>query len=142
LIYKLCGHYLYFIFDWGISEMKRPYLYLCCFNLLIISVLIVWHSAWFVGPNMYLDHVVPKSNGKVYFIHWEKLLGNRLRSTTRQENLYSIVLNSGRIQNVNIYRRDHSFPSWSFIALLSNQSFSFKESESIRYGNTIRISTD
>jgi len=80
---------------------------------------------------MYLEHVVPKSNGKVYFIHGEKMLGNRLTEITRKENLLSIVLNSGRTQNVNIDGRDHSFPSWSLIALLSNQSFSFEEAESI-----------
>jgi len=78
---------------------------------------------------MYLEHTVPKTNGKVYFIHNERTHGQRLKETTRKEQLLSIALNTGAEQTVTIDGVQCQFPSCSLLPLVSNQSFSFDAPE-------------
>lgn len=80
---------------------------------------------------MYLQHTVPKTNGKVFFIHKETTLDKRFEENTEKEQLLSIVLNTGPTQSIIIDGINHSFPSWSLIPLVSNQIFSFEHPGSL-----------
>jgi len=80
---------------------------------------------------MYLEHTVPKTNGKVYFIYDEQTLGTRFKENTEKEQLLSIALNTGPTQRITVNGLNYSFPSWSLIPLVSNQIFSFEHPESI-----------
>lgn len=80
---------------------------------------------------MYLEHTVPKTNGKVYFIHREQTHGQRLKETTQKEQLLSIALNTGAEQEVIVNGIAYRFPSGSLLPLVSNQSFSFDSPETV-----------
>lgn len=80
---------------------------------------------------MYLEHTVPKTNGKVFFIYDEKILDTRFKENTEKEHLLSIALNTGAAQSIIIDGLSYSFPSWSLLPLVSNQSFKFEHPESV-----------
>lgn len=49
---------------------------------------------------MYLEHTVPKTNGKVYFIHGETEIDERLKTNTEKEQLLTIVFNTAEEQEI------------------------------------------
>jgi len=94
-------------------------------NLSIATFLIIIHKI------MYLVHTVPKTNGKVFFTYEEEVLDARFKENTEKEHLLSIVLNTGPPLSINIDGIKHTFPSWSLIPLVSDQSFSFEHPGSL-----------
>lgn len=80
---------------------------------------------------MYLEHTVPKTNGKVYFIHDEAGLDERLRTNTEKEELLTIVFNTAEEQEITINDINYRFPAWSLLPLVSNETFTFEHPEKI-----------
>jgi AraC family transcriptional activator of pobA len=80
---------------------------------------------------MYLEHTVPKTNGKIFFIHQEQSPDHRFKINTEKEQLLSIAVNTGPPQQITIDGISQTFPTWSLIPLVSNQSFSFENTGSL-----------
>lgn len=80
---------------------------------------------------MQLAHIVPKTNGRLVFIHQEASLSRGFQETTAQEKLLTIALNTGEDQKIIINGLTYDFPSYSIVPLVSNQNFKFESPETI-----------
>jgi len=80
---------------------------------------------------MLLEHIVPKTNGKLIFIHQEQVLGLLFKEKTEKEQLLTIALNTGESQQMIINGVQYEFPAESIVPLVSGQVFKFEKPENI-----------
>lgn len=80
---------------------------------------------------MLLAHTVPKTNGKLVFIHQEKVLESVFREKTDKHQFFTIALNTGDAQQMVINGIVYDFPSQHMVPLVSGEVFSFEKPEEI-----------
>lgn len=80
---------------------------------------------------MHLEHTVPKTNGKLIFIHQELTLGQVFKDKTAKEQLLTIALNTGESQQVMINDVSYDFPAGCIVPLVSLQTFKFEKPQYI-----------
>jgi len=80
---------------------------------------------------MLLEHIVPKTNGRLVFLHQEMVLDHGFKVKTEKEQLLTIALNIGEQQQININGLNYEFPSGSIVPLVSNEVFKFEKPEQV-----------
>jgi AraC family transcriptional activator of pobA len=75
---------------------------------------------------MELEYTVPKTNGKLIFVHQESLPDHIFKERIEVEQMLTIALNMGESQEVIIDGVNYNFPSCSLVPLVSNQMFKFE----------------
>lgn len=80
---------------------------------------------------MHLTHTVPKTNGKLIFIHQEPWLDHSIKAKTEHDQLLTIVLNSGESQRMTIDGTEYEFAANTLVPLVSDQAFQFEKPEQI-----------
>jgi len=80
---------------------------------------------------MLLEHIVPKTNGRLVFLHQEMLLDHGFKLRTEKEQLLTIALNTGAHQRITINGLNYEFPSGSIVPLVSDEVFKFEKPEQI-----------
>lgn len=80
---------------------------------------------------MHLTHTVPKTNGKLIFIHQESWLDHSIKAKTEHDQLLTIVLNSGESQRMTIDGTEYEFAANTLVPLVSDQAFQFEKPEQI-----------
>lgn len=80
---------------------------------------------------MHLTHTVPKTNGKLIFIHQEPWLDHSFKAKAEHDQLLTIVMNSGESQRMTIDGTDYEFGANMLVPLVSDQAFKFEKPEQI-----------
>ena len=80
---------------------------------------------------MHLTHIVPKTNGKLIFIHQEQGLDHSFKAKTEKDQLLTILFNSGESQRIIIDGVDYEFAANTIVPLVSDQAFEFEKPEQI-----------
>lgn len=80
---------------------------------------------------MHLTHTVPKTNGKLIFIHREPSLDHSFKAKTEHDQLLTIVMNSGETQRMTIDGTEYEFAANTIVPLVSDQAFKFEKPEQI-----------
>jgi AraC family transcriptional activator of pobA len=80
---------------------------------------------------MLFEHIVPKTNGRLVFLHQEPIPGRLFKERAAKEQLLTLAMNSGGTQQIVINGSNYEFPSESFVPLVSNEMFTFEKPEQI-----------
>lgn len=80
---------------------------------------------------MLLEHTVPKTSGKLVFIHEETFGRDIFRHWLEKDQILTIALNNGNSQNMIINGIKYFFPAESIVPLLSGEVFEFEKPEQI-----------
>lgn len=80
---------------------------------------------------MLLEHIVPKTKGKLILIHHEPVLGKVFEEKTEKEQLLTIAFNTGETQRMVINGAIFDFPSQNVLPMVSREVFQFDKPEQI-----------